>query len=156
MAHTESLLRVARRITGSLHDAEDVVQETLLAGWRSFHQFENGTNCRAWLFKIMFNLLSKGRSRRSVPIVEIADGEILENIVSIRPSYSELASSDVVAAIDALPEEQRAVLILAAVEGFTCKEIGIMLGIPIGTVMSRLSRGRAVIRNAFRSMRTGS
>lgn len=150
MAHTESLLRVARRVTGSPHSAEDAVQDTFLAAWRSFHQFEKDTNVRAWLFKIMFNTLSKKRSRPSLAIIEIAEGELLENIVPIRISYSELACSDVIAAIDRLPEEQRAVILLAAVEGFTCKEIGAMLGLPIGTVMSRLSRGRADVRNTLR------
>ena len=155
MAHTESLLRVARRVTGNLQSAEDAVQDTLLSAWRSFHQFEKNTNCRAWLFRIMLNLISKGRNRPTVPIVALSDSEVLENIVPIRASCRGLASSDVFMAIDRLDEEQRIILLLAAVEGFTCREIGGMLGIPIGTVMSRLSRGRAEIRNVLRSVRTG-
>ncbi len=149
MVHAESLLRVARRMTRNHHAAEDAVQEALLSAWRSFHHFEAGTNCKAWLFKILINLLNKNHSRPTLVIVDLPGTAVLENITPVRNSYGDLARSDVIAAIESLQEEQRIVLLLAAVEGFTCKEIGIMLGAPIGTVMSRLSRGRAEVRRAL-------
>ena len=149
LVHAESLLRVARRITRNHHAAEDAVQEALLSAWRSFHQFETGTNCKAWLFKILINLLNKSHSRPTLVVVDLPETVVLENITSIRYSYEDLARSDVIAAIESLQEEQRIVLLLAALDGFTCKEIGVMLGVPIGTVMSRLSRGRAEVRRAL-------
>src|ERR1700678_1938255 len=148
LVHAESLLRVARRMTRNHHAAEDAVQEALLSAWRSFHQFEAGTNCKAWLFKILINLL-KSHSRPTLVIVDLPETVVLENITPIRYSYEDLARSDVIVAIESLQEEQRIVLLLAALEGFTCKEIGVMLGVPIGTVMSRLSRGRAEVRRAL-------
>jgi RNA polymerase sigma-70 factor, ECF subfamily len=149
LVHAESLLRVARRITRNHHAAEDAVQEALLSAWRSFHQFETGTNCKAWLFKILINLLNKSHSRPTLVVVDLPETVVLENITSIRYSYEDLARSDVIAAIESLQEEQRIVLLLAALEGFTCKEIGVMLGVPMGTVMSRLSRGRTEVRRAL-------
>jgi RNA polymerase sigma-70 factor (ECF subfamily) len=117
--HAESLLRVARRVTRNHHAAEDVMQEALFSAWRSFHQFEAGTNCKAWLFKIMINLLHKSHSRPTLLIVDLAETVVLENVTPIRHSYEDLAQSDVVAAIESLQEEQRIVLLLAALEGFT-------------------------------------
>ena len=149
LVHAESLLRVARRVTRNHHAAEDAVQEAFLSAWRSFHQFEAGTNCKAWLFKILINLLHKSHSRPTLVVVDLPETIVLENITSIRCSYEDLARSDVIAAIESLQEEQRIVLLLAALDGFTCKEIGVMLGVPIGTVMSRLSRGRAEVRTAL-------
>ena len=149
LVHAESLLRVARRMTRNHHAAEDAVQEAFLSAWRSFHQFETGTNCKAWLFKILINLLNKSHSRPTLVVVDLPETVVLENITSIRYSYEDLARSDVIAAIESLHEEQRIVLLLAALEGFTCKEIGAMLGVPIGTVMSRLSRGRSEVRKAL-------
>jgi RNA polymerase sigma-70 factor, ECF subfamily len=149
MVHAESLLRVARRMTRNHHAAEDAVQETLLSAWRCFHQFETGTNCKAWLFKILINLLNKSYSRPTLLIVNLPETVVLENIAPARNSYDDLARSDVIAAIESLQEEQRIVLLLAAVEGFTCREIGMMVGVPIGTVMSRLSRGRVEVRRAL-------
>jgi RNA polymerase sigma-70 factor, ECF subfamily len=149
LVHAASLLRVARRMTPDPHSAEDAVQETLLAAWRGFERFQAGTNCRAWLFKILLNHLQKKRSRPSLPIVDLPESATLDNVFPIRSDYTDRAYADLVEAIALLPEEQRVILLLAVVEGFTCKDIGAMLELPIGTVMSRLSRGRATLRRVL-------
>jgi RNA polymerase sigma-70 factor (ECF subfamily) len=148
LVHADALLGVARRILRSDSLAEDAVQETLLSAWRAFHQFQRNTNSRAWLVRILLNGIRKNW-RRTVPLVELPTGQSLDNIVTIRSSFESLAHSNATAAIDALPEEQRTIFLLAAVEGFTCKEISSMEAIPIGTVMSRLSRCRAELRKAL-------
>jgi RNA polymerase sigma-70 factor (ECF subfamily) len=148
LVHADALLRMARRLLRSESLAEDAVQETLLSAWRAFHQFQRDTNCKAWLFRILLNGISKNR-QRAVPLVGLPLGQSLDNIKAIRPPFESLADSEAIAAIDALPEERRIVFLLAAVEGFTCKQISSMLAIPIGTVMSRLSRCRVELRKAL-------
>lgn len=136
LPHTCSLLRFARRLTGELATAEDVVQEALLQAWRSFHQFQPGTNARAWLFRIVANTWF-GWSRKARLAAQAT--------VAARPSTPH-ETLEVSQALDQLPEEQRSVMVLVVVEGFTCRETGEILGIPMGTVMSRLSRARQVLR----------
>jgi len=146
MPHTASLLRAAISITRDSAVAEDLVQETLLRAWRFFDRFDQGTNCKAWLFRIMLNLSARVREKRtaesisSVPLDEThADhastgGDFLQQLLIRR-------------AFEALPQDQRSVLHLAIVDGFTCKEISDLLSLPMGTVMSRLSRGRVSLRD---------
>jgi RNA polymerase sigma-70 factor (ECF subfamily) len=147
LVHADALLRMARRLLRNDSLAEDAVQETLLSAWRAFHQFQRDTNCKAWLFRILLNGISKN-GQRAVPLVGLPLGKSLDNIMAIRQPFESMAYSEAIAAIDALPEERRIVFLLA-VEGFACKEIGSMLAIPIGTVMSRLSRCRAELRKAL-------
>ena len=150
LVHADVLLRVAHRVLGQPAAAQDAVQETFLSAWRSFHQFKRSTNCKAWLFKIMFRVISGNRQHDlKLPIVELRDGYDLDHMIGEIPGEGSIAHSDVLAAIDSLATGQRAVLMLAAVEGFTCKEISSILGTPIGTVMSRLSRARTEVRNAL-------
>lgn len=148
LVHTDALLHMARRLLRCNSRAEDAVQETLLSAWRAFHRFERGTNCKAWLFRILLNGISKN-ARRAVPLVALPQGQSIDNIAAIRPPLASSVYSEVIAAIEALPEERRSLFLLAAVEGFACKEISSMLAIPIGTVMSRLSRCRAELRRAL-------
>ncbi len=141
MCHTRSLLRVARRLTSGPSQAEDLVQECLLLAWRGFHQLREGTNARAWLFRILFNAFyAQGRKSRTAPDTVSLTTEA--GIVT--PSADEAV--DVSRALDALHLEHRTVLLLAVVEGFTCNEIAGILGVPAGTVMSRLSRARQSMR----------
>ena len=148
LVHTDALLRMAHRLLRCDSMAEDAVQETLLSAWRAFHQFQRDTNCKAWLFRILLNGISRN-GKRATPIVELRPGQSLDNIVAILPPFASVAYSEAIAAIDALPGQRRIVFQLVEVEGFTCKEVSSMLAIPIGTVMSRLSRCRAELRNAL-------
>jgi RNA polymerase sigma-70 factor (ECF subfamily) len=146
VVHAESLLRVAKRLLADRSAAEDAVQETLLSGWRSFDQFQRYTNCRAWLFKIMLRIIGKQRRRQlTLPIVKLRAGCDLDNLPAF-PTASIQTNSELLAAIGSLHREKRAILLLAVVQGFTCREISAMLNLPIGTVMSRLSRARAEVR----------
>jgi RNA polymerase sigma-70 factor (ECF subfamily) len=117
----------------------------LLRAWKSFDQFEPGTNCKAWLFRIMLNLASKRRKQmKGKPaLVGIGEEDRLEPPAQPAPRFTHM---EVVQALDRLPEDHRAVLLLGVVEGFSCKEIAHMLGVPMGTVMSRLSRAREGLR----------
>ena len=137
--HSGNLLRFARRLTSDASAAEDLVQETLMRAWRSFDQFRDGTNARAWLFRILLNVFyGQGRKGRLtlVPLGEIDRGAPNKNNTTI----------EITDALAKLPVEQRTVLLLGVVEGLTCREMADMLGIPMGTVMSRLSRARQAMR----------
>ncbi len=140
LCHAPSLLRVARRLT-THSAAEDLVQDSLLLAWRNFHQFQPGTNARAWLFRILFNAYyGQGRKSRRMPEVV----PLTAHLKTATPAFDD--SMALSRALDSLPVEQRAVLMLAVVEGFTCAEIASILASPIGTIMSRLSRARQAMR----------
>jgi RNA polymerase sigma-70 factor, ECF subfamily len=139
MPQAPRLLRFALRLTRDTPAAEDLVQETLLKAWRGFHRFRTGTSARAWLYRILVNAFyEQGRKIRAAPeMVPLknpgANSSMLERI--------EMAQ-----ALDALPQDHRAVLLLGVVEGFTCREVSEILSVPMGTVMSRLSRAREALR----------
>jgi len=114
-----------------------------MRAWRSFDQFHGGTNVRAWLFRILLNTFyGQGRKAR-LTLVPLDESDKAEND---RAAGSE-AVFDLAGALAKLPVEQRTVLMLGAVEGFTCREMSEMLRIPMGTVMSRLSRARQAMRS---------
>jgi len=139
LPHAATLLRFGRRHCGS--DAEDLVQETLLRAWRGLSSFQRGSNPRAWLFRILLNTWhSEGRRRRARP----AEMPLHEAMNRMAGSCAEV--TEINEALARLSEEHRAVLLLAAVEGFTCREMAVILAVPIGTVMSRLSRARVAMR----------
>ena len=150
MPHSRSLLRVAKQLEVDVPAAEDLVQDTLLRAWRSFSQCRSGTNARAWLFRIMFNVFhEEGRRPRKRP--SLVSRDYSGSDASAQKS-SGIAQSDVATLVKGLAElsdEHRAVLMLGVVEGFTCREIAEILAVPIGTVMSRLSRGRQALRARF-------
>lgn len=149
----DQLYRAARRYTRSTADAEDLVQETMVKAYAGFHTFAAGTNVRAWLFRIMTNTwISSYRSaQRRVDEVLAADVADVWPRAAKNPS-AELAvleamgDDEVRDALQALPEGQRLVVYYADVEGFRYKEIAEILDVPLGTVMSRLHRGRANLR----------
>jgi RNA polymerase sigma-70 factor, ECF subfamily len=142
--HTRSLLGFARRIALNSSSAEDLVQETLLLAWRGLHQLETGTNARAWLFRILVNASNAQKRKLRSSAAALA---LTPEMSAASDAQSEFI--EVFQALDRLGADQRTVLLLSVVEGFTCKEIGEILIVPIGTVMSRLSRAREAMREAL-------
>ena len=164
MEYAPQLYAAAMRMTRNSADAEDLVQETYLKGFRSFHTFTEGTNLRAWLFRILTNTyINKYRAKqRRFDESDLADVEDLYlykrlgtfQDASIGRSAEDslmemLPDTEVKQALDSLPDNFRMPVILADVEGFAYKEIAEMLDIPIGTVMSRLHRGRKAMQRAL-------
>lgn len=138
LPHTRGLLRFAHRMTHDVSAAEDLVQETLLLAWRGFGRFQPGSNARAWLFRILINCFNQ-QGRKTRTLVDLTPE-------TRSASDSKIEFFEVTRALDRLSEEHRSVLLLAAVEGFTCREIAEITSVPIGTVMSRLSRAREAMR----------
>lgn len=155
--HLDALYRMALRLTRNAADAEDLVQETYLRAFRARHQFRPGTNLRAWLFRILMNAFineyrKQARRPSNTSLDELDDFSLYHQMLDGRPQvgsgtieeevFARLSEERVLAALDDLPLEFRQVVHLADVEGFSYREIAEILGIPIGTVMSRLHRGR--------------
>ena len=153
MPLVDQLYRAARRYTRSTADAEDLVQETMVKAYAGFHNFNDGTNLRAWLFRILTNTWITSYRTAQRRIDEVLSADVAEVFPSAaRNPSAELAvleamgDDEVRAALGAMPEAQRLVVYYADVEGFRYKEIAKILDVPIGTVMSRLHRGRANLR----------
>jgi RNA polymerase sigma-70 factor (ECF subfamily) len=150
MPQMDDLYRTARRILGSQTEAEDVVQETYLQAWKSFHRFEPGTNIRAWMFKIMFYAIDHHR-RKAFRLVTLKEDEEFrfDQLTYDPPIPQEIRDEDLLAALDRVPEHYRAVILLVDVQECSYKEVAEALGVPVGTVMSRLNRGRKMLRTAL-------
>jgi RNA polymerase sigma-70 factor (ECF subfamily) len=156
MPHLNDLYRAARRIIGNQTEAEDAVQETYYQAWKSFHRFERGTNCRAWLFKILFHVINHQR-RKVWRLSLFAD---FEEAPCAIPTYEppvpqDLTDEEVLQAFDKIPQHYREVVMLADVQEFSYKEIASALDIPVGTVMSRLNRGRKLLRGELAGIAEG-
>jgi RNA polymerase sigma-70 factor, ECF subfamily len=148
MPQLADLYRTARFLTRDSSEAEDLVQETYLEGWKSFHRFEPGTNFRAWLFTILFHRVHHFR-RRQVKAAKIEPFESpadADNVMAAPPLPQEIRDEDILQALEKLPPEFREVVVMADVQEFSYKETAEALKIPLGTVMSRLSRGRKLLR----------
>jgi RNA polymerase sigma-70 factor (ECF subfamily) len=145
--HLNDIYRTAARLLGSPGAADDVVQDVYLQAWKSFNRFESGTNCRAWLFKNLFHTLNHYRRKwLNVRMVKESD-EVLEHTVAAGPSIPEqITDEEMLNALANVSEDYRAVVLLIDVEEFSYKEAAGILNVPIGTVMSRLSRGRRMLR----------
>ncbi len=151
MKHINDLYRTAVRITMSHTDADDLVQETYMQAWKSFGHYEPGTNCRAWLYKILFNKFDHHRRKKytQAKYFQEADDLVFDNSVFKAPIPEHLTDQEVIAALNKLPEHYRSVVLLADVHEFDYKEVAAILEIPIGTVMSRLSRARAQLKKSL-------
>jgi len=167
LASLDSLYRVALRLTRRPADAEDLVQETYLKAFRAADRFAPGTNLRAWLFTILHNTARNRARDRARDTVSI-DSEIVDRAADAPPPGGRSAGAaetpetlllrdtlapDLQAAIDALPEAYRQAVWLRDVEEFSYAEIAEMLSIPVGTVMSRISRGRHMLFDRLNHLR---
>jgi len=161
MPFVDALYNTAYRMTRNAEDAEDLVQETYLKAYRYYDKFEEGTNFKAWLFKIMKNtFINNYRKRQQTPalsdfadIEESFETQVNEDAApKIKNPEEELLENvldgDVQQALDKLPPDYRMVVLLADLEGFSYKEIAEILEVPVGTVMSRLYRGRRLLEDS--------
>jgi len=156
----DSLYAGALRMTRNPADAEDLVQETMMRGYRAFNRFEPGTNLKAWLFRILTNAYintyrKKQREPRKVSQDEVEEFDLYRELKDHDPSLSvtpetivldSLVDSDILEAIDDLPEQFRMAVVLSDVEGFSYAEMAEIMDVPMGTVMSRLHRGRKALQ----------
>jgi RNA polymerase sigma-70 factor, ECF subfamily len=163
MPHMQALYTAALRMTRNPADAEDLVQETFLKAYRAFDRYEDGTNLRAWLYKILTNtFINSYRAAKRRP--EKADVEDVEDLYLYRrlgelrgdegrsaedEVFDRFTDDEVKLAIESLPEAFRIAVLLADVEGFSYKEIADITEVPIGTVMSRIHRGRKALQKAL-------
>lgn len=147
MPHMSDLFRTATRLVGDRSRAEDVVQEVYLQAWKSYHRFEQGTNCRAWLYKILFHCVNHHRRKWfRFPLLRENEEFLEANLIQppVIPDF--LTDQDILAALDKIPADYRSVVLLVDVEEFAYKDAAEIIGVPIGTIMSRLSRGRKALR----------
>ena len=152
--YMDSLYSTALRMSRNTEEAEDLVQDTYLRAWRFFDKFEQGTNFKAWIFKILTNtFINRYRKKVRTPqqvqyekvefaIEDDSNDNVEEWSGFDEANYSELFDDDITGALAKLPEEFRIVILLADVESFSYKDIAKIIDRPIGTVMSRLYRGR--------------
>jgi len=141
------LYRAAVRMLLDQGKANDAVQETYLIAWKSFHKYQNGTNCRAWLFQILFNVVRHERRNwfkwRTGREDDLAEAQL----VAPEPIPDRLTDGDILTVLDKLPAQFREALLLVDVEEFSYKEASEILQVPIGTIMSRLNRARSLLRS---------
>ncbi len=147
MPFSADLFRVAMFLKRNRDTAEDLVQETMMQALKSFHRYEKGTNCKAWMTTIMYHTHYKQlRKQTNLQLVADTEEKIAETVQFEAPIPQHLTDEDVLQALKKVPETFREVVLLCDVEGFAYKEIASLLDVPIGTVMSRLHRGRKVLR----------
>jgi len=147
MPHADRLFRLALWFERNRSEAEDLVQETMMHALQSFHRFQPGTNCRAWLTTILQHVRSNRRRARSrSPLVDDPEDRIAAATPFVPPISQQLTDEDLLNALRKIPASFQEVIVLCDVEELTYKEIAEALEIPIGTVMSRLHRGRALLR----------
>jgi RNA polymerase sigma-70 factor (ECF subfamily) len=142
----DDLFRAAVRLLLDQSKAADAVQEAYLIAWKSFHRYERGTNCRAWLFQILFNVVRHERRNWYKWLTGKADDLAASQLATPPPISESLTDRDVLSALDKLPMQFREVLLLVDVQEFSYNEASGILQVPIGTIMSRLSRARRVLR----------
>ena len=157
LAHMDSIYKFALRMSRNESDAEDLVQETYLKAYRFFDKFEAGTNCKAWLLTILRNTFINGirynrRHRQMINLSEIEERGI-EPMADADPEdeiFGNLLDDDVSAAMNTLPDGYRTAVLLADMKGMSYQEVADKMDCPLGTVMSRLHRGRRLLREKLR------
>lgn len=155
--HLDAMYNFALRLTSDPNDAEDLVQDTIVKAFRFFNSYEKGTNAKAWLFRILKNSYINNYRRQSKQPNQVDYDEVSSFYETIRADrtdtsdledrmFRDLIDDDISKALDELPEDFRTVVLLCDVEGFTYEEIANMLDVPIGTIRSRLHRGRNLLK----------
>lgn len=155
--HLDAMYNFALRLTSDPSDAEDLVQDTIVKAFRFFSSYEKGTNAKAWLFRILKNSYINNYRKQSKQPNQVDYDEVSEFYETIRADrtdtsdledkmFRELVDDDISQALEELPEDFRTVVLLCDVEGFTYEEIANMLDVPIGTIRSRLHRGRNLLK----------
>ena len=152
LPHLEALYRTAvRLLNGNRDEANDLVQDTFTQAWNSFNRYERGTNARAWLYAILMNKARhyhrRSATRKVISLSDHGNENLLETVESSPLVPESISDEGILAALDQLSEEHREVVLLADVQEFSYKEVAQILEIPIGTVMSRLSRARSGLRS---------
>jgi RNA polymerase sigma-70 factor (ECF subfamily) len=162
LPHLDAMYNFALRLTMDPTDAEDLVQDTVVKAYRFFSSYEKGTNAKAWLFRILKNSYINNYRKKSKRPNEVDYDEVSTFYETIRADqtdtsdleermYRDMLDDTVTKALEDLPEDFRSVVLLCDVEGFTYEEIANMLDVPIGTIRSRLHRGRNLLRAALES-----
>src|SRR4051794_8344885 len=164
LPHLDALFGTALRLTRNERDAEDLVQDVVLRAYRYWNKFEQGTNCKAWLFKILTNTFinryHKARRDQELALQVAAEDDVNESVVSQEAHERSrdpegalvrgMLSDDVLAALDALPTDFRLAVVLCDLQELSYKEIAEVMDCPVGTVMSRLFRGRRLLQKQLR------
>lgn len=156
--HLDAMYNFALRLTSEPNDAEDLVQDTIVKAYRFFSSYEKGTNAKAWLFRILKNSYINNYRKNSKKPNQVDYDEISTFYETIRAErtdtsdledkmFRDLIDDDISKALDELPEDFRTVVLLCDVKGFTYEEIANMLDVPIGTIRSRLHRGRNLLKS---------
>ncbi|HTP49837.1 MAG TPA: sigma-70 family RNA polymerase sigma factor [Anaeromyxobacteraceae bacterium] len=168
LPHLDGLYAAALRLTKNPRDAEDLVQDAVLRAYRFFDKFERGTNIKAWLYKILTNTFINRYRRvtKERTIVEDERDSVQDRLVSRDAAYQaedperayfdRLLSDDVLRAVDSIPIDFRMAVILADLQDFSYKEIAEILEVPVGTVMSRLFRGRRLLQKQLQEYAAAS
>jgi RNA polymerase sigma-70 factor, ECF subfamily len=168
LPHLDALYTSALRLARNRDDAEDLLQETVLRAYRSFHQFSPGTNCRAWMLTILYNRFRSGYRRglreqvansrdefeQEIETLSLAQDDGHDNPEQIAAGHN--AAQLIRRALASLPEEFRETLLLVDLQELNYQEVADVLDVPLGTVKSRVSRGRALLRTALEKMAIGT
>ncbi len=159
--HLDSIYSMALRLARNPEDANDLLQETILRAYRFFHQFTPGTNCRAWVLTILFNNFRNGYRKSGREQVSQSEAEFTERVEAESLAadqtqsdpeslaFASVMAPEVTAALEALPEEFRTALLLVDVQELSYQEVSGVLSVPVGTIKSRVSRGRSLLREAL-------
>jgi RNA polymerase sigma-70 factor (ECF subfamily) len=154
LPHAEGLFRLALWLVRDRSEAEDLVQETLSQALTSFHRYKPGTNCRAWLTSIFQHVrINRWRARSREPVVSDPEERFAKVLPFVPPVPEELTDEELLSALRRIPTRYQEVILLCDVQELTYREIAAALAIPIGTVMSRLHRGRDLLRTELAGYR---